>query len=227
MVPDIAECFRLMEEYRMLPNIRRHSLAVAQVSWLLVEEFGKNPVSPVVLDQELVIPGALLHDIAKTPCLQTGCDHARAGAELCVRLGYPRIAGIVEEHVLLRDHDDLRRRQGVFTAREIIYYADKRVRHEEIVSLDDRLVYILERYSAGDPEIERRIRENFARCLQLEYSLFRFLSFTPEQLAFQVPKHRGDAPEGLFFAGETDDFARGQKGDGEAGMRTMTEAPTG
>ena len=210
MVPDIAECFRLMEEYRMLPNIRRHSLVVAQVSWLLVEGFRKNPVSPVVLDQELVIPGALLHDIAKTPCLQTGCDHARAGAEICVRLGYPEIAGIVEEHVLLRDHDDLRRQQGVFTAREIIYYADKRVRHEEIVSLDDRLVYILDRYSAGDPEIERRIRENFARCVQLEYSLFRFLSFTPEQMALLVPGHRGDAPEGLFPLGRQVNLPSGQ-----------------
>ena len=44
-----------------------------------------------------------------------------------------------------------RRRRGIFTAREIIYYADKRVRHEEIVSLDDRLEYILEHYGLGDP----------------------------------------------------------------------------
>lgn len=227
MVPDIAECFRLMEEYRMLPNIRRHSLVVAQVAWLLVDGFRENGVQPLVLDQELVVAGALLHDIAKTPCLQTGCDHARAGAEICVRLGYPEIAGIVEEHVLLRDHDDIRRQQGVFTAREIIYYADKRVRHEEIVSLEDRLAYILERYSAGDPEIERRIRENFARCVQLEYSLFRFLSFTPEQLSPLVQRHREDAPLGLFSAGGTVEFVGRTKGDGEAGIRSMTEVTTG
>lgn len=219
MVPDISECFRLMEEYRMLPNIRRHSLVVARVAWLLVEGFRGNGGQSLVLDQELVIAGALLHDIAKTPCLQTGCDHARAGAEICVRLGYPEIACIVEEHVLLRDHDAVRRQQGIFTAREIIYYADKRVRHEEIVSLDDRLTYILERYSAGDPEIERRIRENFASCVQLEYSLFRFLPFTPEQLAQLVVRNREGAPAGLFSAAGAMEFAGRMKGDGTADIR--------
>jgi uncharacterized protein len=208
-----------MEEYRMLPNIRRHSVVVAQVAWLLVEGFRENGVPPLVLDRELVVAGALLHDIAKTPCLQTGCDHARAGAEICARLGYPEIACIVEEHVLLRDHDDLRRQQGIFTAREIIYYADKRVRHEEIVSLDDRLEYILERYSAGVPDIERRIRENFARCVQLESSLFKFLPFTPEQLPRLVLSRRDGLPGGLFLVEGAVEFVELTKGDDEPGIR--------
>lgn len=219
MVPDIAECFRLMEEYRMLPNIRLHSLVVAQVSWLLLEQFRENSVPPQVLDRDLVVPGALLHDIAKTPCLRTGCDHARAGAEICHRLGYPGIAGIVEEHVLLRDHDEVRRGQGIFTAREIIYYADKRVRHEEIVSLEERLVYILEHYGGGDPEMERRIRENFASCVQLEYSLFRFLPFPPEELAPLVLKQRKTATGGVFAAGEEAVAAGRTRGEGQVGIR--------
>ncbi|HBI14653.1 MAG TPA: metal-dependent phosphohydrolase [Desulfobulbaceae bacterium] len=219
MVPDIAECFRLMEEYGMLPNIRRHSLVVARVAWLLVEGFRENGGPPLVLDQELVVPGALLHDIAKTPCLHSGCDHAREGGEICRSLGYPAIAGIVEEHVLLKDHDDERRQQGVFMAREIIYYADKRVRHEEIVSLADRLVYILERYGVGNPEMERRIRENFARCVQLEYALFRFLPFTPEQLSSLAVRHVAGYPAGLLPAEEAGAFVGGTKEDAEAANR--------
>ena len=41
-IPDIAECFRLMEEYRMLPNIRRHSVVVARVAGEIVEGFKEN-----------------------------------------------------------------------------------------------------------------------------------------------------------------------------------------
>ena len=202
----------------MLPNIRRHSVMVARVALQLVEGLAQNAkTEPCIPDRALITAGALLHDIAKTPCLQTGGDHARAGAEICERLGYPEIARIVEEHVLLRDHDSARRKQGMFTAREVIYYADKRVRHEEIVSLEDRLEYILERYGAGKLEIERRIRENFARCVQLEYFLFSFLPFSPEQLAQLVLRRREEAPSGQFpFEGECIEWV---KCGGHAGIR--------
>lgn len=219
-IPDVGHCFRLMEEYAMLPNIRRHSFMVAKVALRLMEGLAHNQITaPCLPDRALIAAGALLHDIAKTPCLQTGCDHARAGAEICESLGYPEIAGIVAEHVLLRNHDSARRKQGMFTAREIIYYADKRVRHEEIVSLEDRLEYILERYGAGEPEIERRIRENFARCVELEYSLFSFLPFSPEQLAQLVQKQReGTLSEQFLFEGEGE-CVEWAKSGGHAGIR--------
>jgi len=188
-----------MEEYRMLPNIRRHSVIVASVSRQIVEGLKESGTGPgVVPDPGLIMAGALLHDIAKTPCLRDGCDHAKAGGEICRRLGYPEVAGIVEEHVLLRDHDAARRGRGIFSAREIIYYADKRVRHEEIVSLEDRLEYILHHYGLDDPEMHRRIRENFARCVELERFLFRFLPFAPDELNERVVLNAGGAPPEFF-----------------------------
>lgn len=198
-IPDIAECFRLMDEYRMLPNIRRHSLVVARVAGEIVEGFRENGHNTMIVpDLDLILAGALLHDIAKTPCLSSGGDHAKEGGEICRDLGYPDIAGIVEEHVLLLDHDAQRRRSGFFTAREIIYYADKRVRHEEIVSLDDRLEYILDHYGLGDPAMHRRIRENFAKCIELEQYLFNFLPFTPDLLAGRVLQNSGALPPEIF-----------------------------
>jgi uncharacterized protein len=198
-IPAIDECFRLMEEYRMLPNIRRHSVIVARVARQIVEGFRESDPKPAVVpDRDLVMAGALLHDIAKTPCLRNGCDHARTGGEICRRLGYPEVAEIVEEHVLLRDHDPGRRGQGIFSAQEVIYYADKRVRHEEIVSLNQRLEYILQHYGLDDPEMHRRIRENFARCVELERFLFNFLPFTPDQLHERVVLNREGAPADFF-----------------------------
>ena len=219
-IPDVTHCFRLMDEYAMLPNIRRHSIMVARVALQLMEGLAQNEIAaPCIPDRTLITAGALLHDIAKTPCLQSGGDHARAGAEICDRLGYPEIARIVEEHVVLRDHDLTRCRQGVFTASEVIYYADKRVRHEEIVSLEIRLEYILERYGAGKPEIERRIRENFACCVQLEDSLFSFLTFSPAELAQLVLRQRAGTPAEPFSCEEAGDGIEWVKSGGHAGIR--------
>lgn len=192
-IPDISRCFQLMEEYAMLPNIREHSIIVARVALRLIDGFCENLPSPQkVPDRTTIAAGALLHDIAKTPCLQNGCDHAAAGAEICLELGYPEIAAIVREHVILRDHDPERRRQGKFNAREIIYYADKRVRHEEIVSLDDRLEYILEHYGNSDPVMHHRIHVNFDKCVELEQYIFSFLSFSPDELAAEVAGAAGN-----------------------------------
>jgi hypothetical protein len=137
-------------------------------------------------DLQLCISGALLHDIAKTPCLKSGCNHAKAGAELCRSLGLPEIAEIVAAHVILSDFAPARYQQGIFSAQEIVYYADKRVLHDKIVSLPERLDYILEKYSGGDARRQQGIRDNFRKCGELENHLFSFVNFPPEQLAGQA-----------------------------------------
>ena len=187
-VPDIAACATLMEEQGMLANIREHSFVVARVAARLAEELGKTSRQPP--DLQLCISGALLHDIAKTPCLKSGCNHAKAGAELCRSLGFPEIAEIVAAHVILSDFDPARYQQGIFLAQEIVYYADKRVLHDKIVSLPERLDYILEKYSGGDARRQQGIRGNFSKCGELENHLFSFVNFPPKQLAEQAERYR-------------------------------------
>ncbi len=170
----------------MLPNIRHHSLVVARIADLLATKLQDTINGHEPPERNLCVSGALLHDIAKTPCLDGSCDHARAGAAICLQHGYPEIAAIVEEHVILKDHAPDRYRQGCFTAREIVYYADKRVRHNEIVTLDERLEYIIEHYGKNSDRLHRLIRANFNQCVQLEKYLFRFLDFAPGQLATRV-----------------------------------------
>jgi uncharacterized protein len=120
-----------------------------------------------------------------------------------MELGYPDVAVIVGEHVVLQDHDPDRYQRGQFTATEIIYYADKRVRHEEIVSLEDRLEYILEHYGKKDPVVHGRIRKNFKKCVQLEQFLFSFLYFSPDQLAEKVFARIAEQP--LAFLSDEDE----------------------
>jgi putative nucleotidyltransferase with HDIG domain len=185
-IPDTATCIQLMEEYQMLDNIRHHSLMVAKVADVLILELLDDPSGSSAPERSLVLAGALLHDIAKTQCLDGSCEHAETGAEICGRHGYPEVAEIVREHVILRDHDLNRYKSGQFTPREIVYYADKRVRHEQIVSLEERLEYILEQYGNNDPERHQLIRENFQRCLELEQALFTYLPFNADALEHRI-----------------------------------------
>jgi len=185
-IPDTLTCIRLMDEYEMLDNIRHHSLVVARVADTLVAGLENASGPTPVPDRTLVLAGALLHDIAKTPCLDGSCDHAEAGAAICRRHGYPDVAKIVKEHVLLKDHYPDRYQNGLFTAGEIVYYADKRVRHNQIVGLEQRLTYILEHYGNNDPHRHRLIRKNFQLCLELEDALFTFLPFAAGELEHHV-----------------------------------------
>ncbi len=166
----------------MLANIRHHSLVVARLAEQLLQGLGAVAPNRPQPEQRLVIAGALLHDIAKTPCLNTDCDHAKAGGEICRSHGYDEIAAIVEEHVILRRYEPERYRTGSFSAGELVYYADKRVRHNVVVNLDERLEYIIDHYGKGNPVRRQLIRENFQKCLTLEQYLFDWLPFAPEKL---------------------------------------------
>jgi len=171
----------------MLDNIRAHSLAVAKVAEAVLQGLTETSGQELDLPEKgLVVAGALLHDIAKTICLQQDCLHAQRGRDICLEHGFPAVAEIVCEHVLLKEFSVERYARGIFYAKEIVYYADKRVRHDTIVSLDERLTYILERYGNNDAERIGRIRDNFQRCQTLEKHLFSRVNFAPDELEERI-----------------------------------------
>ncbi|MBW1637442.1 MAG: HD domain-containing protein [Deltaproteobacteria bacterium] len=171
----------------MLDNIRAHSFKVGRVAELIIDGLKKAEKTTSSLPaRDFVIAGALLHDIAKTECIKTGCLHADRGDEICRDLGYPEIGEIVREHVILKEFTAKLYQQGLFGAKELVYYADKRVRHDEIVSLDSRLDYIIERYGNSDPKREHYIRLNFQQAQELEVYLFNFLDFSADQVPLLI-----------------------------------------
>ena len=85
----------------MLDNIRWHSLVVARLAVTLHAGLLAMQPGRVQADMGLVMAGALLHDIAKTPCLAGNCHHAELGAEICLAEGFPEVAYIVGQHVRL------------------------------------------------------------------------------------------------------------------------------
>lgn len=174
MVPSIEQCYAFMERYHMRENIRAHSIVVERVAALIAQ--GLRKVGTAV-SLEKTTAGALMHDIAKTRCLKTGEDHAALGRVICLENQLEEIADIVGEHVILTSYDPV----GEISEREIVYYADKRVNHDVVVSLGERLNYLLERYGKNQPLIQERISLNMAMAKDVEKKLFTRLPFGPKE----------------------------------------------
>ena len=179
MIPTERECLALMDQYQMLDNIREHSMVVAEIVRVICLGL---VTSGVQISLEKAVAGALLHDIAKTQSLQTGGDHAALGKEICLQHRFNEIADIVEEHIWLKDYS----LDGAYSEKEIVYYADKRVLHTSVVSLDERMYDIINRYGRNDSRLTQLVRMNFSICRVIERKLFAGLDFSPEQLAEMV-----------------------------------------
>ena len=165
-IPSREECDELMAKYSMLPNIVAHSQQVMRVSLAITDNL-KNGVS---INRDLVMAAALLHDITKTRSLKTREPHDQSGGDLLRELGFASIGEIVKQHVILLDFDP----KGRLEEREIINYADKRVMHDRIVSLAERVQDLIQRYGATE-EIKSRIKQNESLVIAIEKKIAGFI----------------------------------------------------
>jgi uncharacterized protein len=169
-IPSEEHCRRIISELGMLENIVAHSFQVCRVSLLLADHLRLPGIN-----RDLVRAAALLHDITKTRSFQTNENHAETGARLLADLGYPEVARIVGQHVRL---DRYPLNSSPLTDAEIVNYSDKRILHDKIVPLNERMGYILERYG-GSPERKRSILLLWEKTEKLEKRLFAALPFSP------------------------------------------------
>ena len=158
----------------MLENIVVHSLQVCRVSMCLVDHLKAQGIH---LDGQLVQAAALLHDITKTRSFKTEENHALTGSQHLTDSGFPEVGDLVRQHVRLDDYSKPKR----LAEAEIINYADKRVLHDRIVSLDERMNYIMERYGR-QPEHKQRIRLLWKKTKDLEKQIFGYLPFSANDL---------------------------------------------
>ncbi len=184
-IPSEERCRRIISDLGMLENIVAHSLQVCRVSLLLTDRLGLPG-----LNRELIRAAALLHDITKTRSFNTGEDHAETGERLLADLGYPEVARIIGQHVRLERYA---LNSSPPTDAEIVNYSDKRVLHDKIVPLSERMGYILEKYGSS-PERKRNILLLWEKTEKLEKRLFAGLPFSPG-------RPQRDAFRGEFLSG--------------------------
>ncbi|MDX1707083.1 MAG: HD domain-containing protein [Desulfobacterales bacterium] len=169
-----GECFQLMCNMQMPEHIVVHSIQVCRVAVCLADHL---KLKGNHMNGQLIQAAALLHDITKSRSFKTAENHALTGGEKLTELGYPEIGSLVRQHVRLDDYDD----PTDLSEAVIINYADKRVLHDRIVSLDERMRYIQERYGT-QPQHKRRIQMLWEKTQALEKQMFKQMPFTPEDL---------------------------------------------
>lgn len=141
-IPTEAECRALWIQYGVPESIKVHSGMVAELARILAIRLNQ---AGLALNVDLVVSGGRLHDIAKGLA-----NHAIAGAEMLRRRGYPRVAQIVANHT------NLRRTGEQLSESDLVYLADKYIRRNQIVSLDERFRSKFERH-ANEPEILKNV----------------------------------------------------------------------
>jgi len=160
----------MLEEQTVPENIIAHSLLVAKISVFLAD---KLEASGIHVEKELVEAAALLHDLMKWEQIQNpGADHGEL-AYAALKDRYPEVALIVKKHMM---HEI---RNLTTWEEKLVHYADKRVNHDRLVSLEERFRYFIERYPPKDPDK----RQEFTMLTQaLEEEIFAAAGFPPSQL---------------------------------------------
>jgi hypothetical protein len=86
------------------------------------------------------------------------------------------VGAIVGQHVALREYGNGR----VVSEAEIVNYADKRVLHDRVVPLEERMDYIRNKYCA--PGMEDRFAWLLEKSLELEEKIYSDLDTAPDTL---------------------------------------------
>jgi hypothetical protein len=170
-IPGERDCLILLEKYKTPNHIILHSKKVWDVGRLVGEGLLRQNHA---LDMALLRASCLFHDIGKYPCLVDGEGyHDLRGEQILVEEGLPSVARIVVQHVVLRGSRD-----APVGEEHILFYADKRVVHDEIVNLDDRFVYLYQTYGRN-PEAVKKLHVMKEETIRLEEKIFMLLDFLP------------------------------------------------
>lgn len=175
-IPTDSECRRWWDEYGMLEHIKLHSELVAGIATDLAELAADRGVgNPRGLSREdfvqSVRASGLLHDLGKTYSISHGGNHSQLGAAWVMdRLRNAHIAQGVLHHVHWPGELDAERH---FLPLAVIY-ADKRVMHDRIVSVDERFEDLMNRY--GSSERSRAlVRRSHEQGMELQRLFSTFL----------------------------------------------------
>ncbi len=175
-IPGKESCMALLKRYDTPEHIIQHSKRVWDVARLLGRELIKKNLT---MDMDLLRASCLLHDVGKYPCILDGVGfHDVRGEQILEQEGFPNVARIVVQHVILRSSLD-----DPLAEEHVVFYADKRVVHDVVVSLDERFEYLQNTYGKT-PQAEEGLRIMRENTFKLEKKLFLHLDFQPNDLTY-------------------------------------------
>ena len=207
-LPTRQQCFDIIKQCHMPAHILRHSLATEKAAVFLAQKLAEKGIE---IDVELVERAALLHDLFRV-CDCRLADFSRFDQpvteydklqwkklktkfpdmyheDACFEFfkdQYPQLALTIRRHkyIAINDKDD----KPETWEQKLVYYADKRAMHDEIVTLKHRLDEVHARSArlrlpgSDSPDIAAIDKSIF----ELEKEIFSYLDFPPDDLNQQT-----------------------------------------
>ena len=155
---DAAEISRLYQKYQTPQQVIRHMRKVAEVADQLMD--GMKMCGSRVR----VMQACLLHDLCRAEK-----QHARMSAEAIRKEGYPAIAALVAVHHQAAYSEQ--EAQGPLTEAELLFYADKRVQEDRLVSVEER--FRESRKKCRSPEACAHHDAMLAKTLKIEKKIIK------------------------------------------------------
>ncbi len=152
-IPTKQECYELIRENNLPENVIAHCEAVMNVALQIYNQIKER----FELNPDIIMAAALLHDIEKLKK-----NHVMASEEYLKSKGLGYIGEIVGEHGIKNPPKSI---YG-----KIVFYADKIVNEDKIVTLKERLDYIQDKYRLDDQDIEKlhSISKNIEKELEID-----------------------------------------------------------
>jgi len=136
-IPSKKECLAILTKNKTPSNVIEHSKAVCKFAEDIAERLIKKGIK---VSKKLVAAAALLHDIEREKD-----NHVIEGAKLLKNLGFCEISEVTKKHSLYKiENEEV---QPKTIEEKIVFYADKRVKDNKIVSLEERFEDIKKRYN--------------------------------------------------------------------------------
>ena len=145
-IPTEEECEAVCSRFKVSGQVTAHSRVVAELARTLAVLLN---CAGLALDLPLIVAAGRLHDIARGQP-----DHAGAGSRIIAEMGYPCVGAVVAKHMDIQSHGP-----SVDEA-DLIYFADKCVEEDRLVSLEERFERSMSRY-ADRPDILKKILRRF------------------------------------------------------------------
>ncbi|MGQ9597093.1 MAG: HD domain-containing protein [Thermoproteota archaeon] len=158
-IPDEKECLEILREEGVNNSVLKHAVKVAEVAKHLTRKIKSKGY---VVDEELVMAGALLHDVGRA--VTHDVSHGIIGGKIIREEGLDeRLARIVERHVGggISKEEAERLRLGHFNLipktleEKIVCYADKLVDGDRRIDFSETLKYFIGKLGVGHSAIKR------------------------------------------------------------------------
>lgn len=167
-IPTLDECWQILNEAGVDERIKDHCCTVAYRALDLVNKLNNAGAG---LDENLILAGALLHDIARREP-----DHALAGARLLETRGYPLVAAVVSTHMDIEVSGE-----HPLTEAEVVYYVDKTVKGNTLISIDDRFGAALHKYK-DDLEASKAVLKRLLQAERIERKIEEIIDYPYENM---------------------------------------------